>query len=82
MIWFWMRGDEQMQVETRYDNDMSEFVIATRHADGHEDFERFPDLVSFRKRLNSLEQKYETDRWAQSRGPEIVAEGFPKRRLT
>jgi len=81
MIWFWMRGDEKMQVETRFDNNTSEFVIVTRHPDGHEDFERFPDLVSFRKRLHSLERKYETDKWAQSRGPEIVPDGFPKRPL-
>jgi len=42
MVWLFERSDETLQLETRYDNDTSEFVAIIRYADGHEHTERFP----------------------------------------
>ena len=36
MLWFFEREKESLRVETRYDNDTSEFVTVVRYPDGHE----------------------------------------------
>lgn len=43
MLWFFERDDEFLKLETRYDNDTSEFVVIVRYPDGHQRSERFPD---------------------------------------
>lgn len=43
MLWFFERDDESLKLETRYDNDTSEFVVIVRHPDGREHTERFTD---------------------------------------
>ena len=43
MLWFLERDDESLKLETRYDNDTSEFVVIVRHLDGRERTEQFTD---------------------------------------
>jgi hypothetical protein len=81
MVWFWMRGDEQLQLETRYDDDTSEFVVTVNSPDGHCETERFEDMDVFRKRLILLERQLEAKNWKNSGPPLFVPEGFPNRRL-
>jgi len=82
MIWFWTRGEEEMRLETRYDNEKSEFVIILHHASGHDVVERFTDIEAFHSRVVMLERHYQSQRWTQSRGPIFLPDGFPKEPLT
>lgn len=79
MIWFWSRATEQLQLETRFDNDTREYLLTIRHADNRQEFERFPDVASFQQRLTSLEKQLEADRWVQSGAPAFDPTGFPKK---
>jgi hypothetical protein len=81
MVWFWMRGDEQLQLETGYDEDTLEFVVTVKAPDGHCETERFENIDLFRKRLIVLERQLEARRWRNSGPPLFVPEGFPNRRL-
>ena len=80
MIWFWSRDDGSIQVETRYDNDTFEFVIALQHPDGRQESQRFQDIREFGRRVVELEQWLEADRWKQSGTPVLDPSGFPTRR--
>jgi hypothetical protein len=81
MIWFFSRENQKMRLETRYDNDTSEFVVAIERPDGRRETERFSDIVAYRKRLVVLERQCEAEHWTRSGGPLILPEGFPNRRL-
>lgn len=79
MLWFFERRDQVMQLETRFDNDTSEYLAIVRWPDGREDTERFSDAESFGARLVVLEQQLETAQWRRS-GSEIVPDGWPHKR--
>jgi hypothetical protein len=81
MIWFWSRNNQKMQLETRYDNDKSEFVIAIQHPDGHHESERFSDIDVFQQRMMVLEKQFEAEQWTQSGRPLLIPAGFPNQRL-
>jgi hypothetical protein len=79
MIWFWSRAKEKLQLETRFDNDSREYVLTIRYPDNRPEFERFPDVASFQKRLTSLERQLEADHWVQAGTPSFDPSGFPKK---
>ena len=79
MIWFWSRAKEQLQLETRFDNDTREYVLSIRHANNRQEYERFRDVASFQQRLASLERQLEADHWVQSGTPVFDPAGFPKK---
>jgi hypothetical protein len=81
MIWFWSRDTQTVRLETRYDNDTSEFVMVIEHPDGRQDHERFVDIDAFRERLVELERHLESEHWTPSGTPQFVPEGFPNQRL-
>lgn len=81
MIWFWSRENQEMRLETRYDNDTAEFVVAIQYPDGRQESERFSDIEVLRKRLIALEQKFAAEHWTQAGAPIFVPDGFPNRRL-
>lgn len=81
MVWFWMRGGESLQLETRYDNETSEFVVTVNSPDGHNRTERYKDIEAFRARLILLERQLEAKDWKNSGPPIFVPDGFPNRRL-
>ena len=80
MVWFWMRGQAEMQLETRYDNDTGEFVVVLT-TDGGRITERFKTIEAFRARLVGLERDLQRDNWKNSGPPLFIPEGFPNDRL-
>ena len=77
MLWFFERDDQQVKLETRFDNETQEYVAIVRWPDGRELTERCATAVAFRERLLALEQELETERWHRT-GPMIVLpDGWP-----
>ncbi len=81
MVWFWTNGTSELELETRYDNDTSEFVMTVRSPDGTQTSERFKSLKAFRVRLVELERRLESDHWRNTGPPLFIPEGFPNKRL-
>jgi hypothetical protein len=82
MVWFWTRDKDELEVETRYDNETSEFIVSVVwRKDGRGDTERFKDIETFRARLVLLEHQLEAKNWQNSGPPLLIPEGFPNRRL-
>jgi hypothetical protein len=81
MVWFWIRDNEELKLETRYDNDTSEFVVTVESLNGVPTTERFTNIDDFKSRLIELEHHLEADRWKNSGPPIFIPEGFPNRRL-
>jgi hypothetical protein len=82
MVWFWTRDKDELEVETRYDNETSEFIVSVVwRNDGRRDTERFKDIEAFRARLVLLERQLEAKNSQNSGPPLLIPEGFPNRRL-
>lgn len=81
MLWFFERDDESLRLETRYDNDTSEFVVIVRHPDGREETERFSDGNEYRAWLDTFERSLEHQHWTRPGGPVIMPDGWPNKRL-
>jgi hypothetical protein len=81
MLWFFEREADSLRLETRYDNDNSEFVAIIHRPEGSRRIERFTDIVAFQRRLVALEQQLEKERWARKGPPVILPDGWPHRRL-
>lgn len=81
MIWFFDREDESLRVDTRYDNDTSEFVVIVRYPDGREQTNRFTKVNEFRARLEELQQTFEADHWVNRGGPIFLPTGWPDKPL-
>jgi hypothetical protein len=76
MIWIFEREPEEtLRLETRYDNDTSEFVLIMHRPIGGPQIERFTDAVTFRERLEILETQLEADRW-KPKGPVFLHDGW------
>jgi hypothetical protein len=75
MIWMFERDNESLQLETRYDNETSEFLLIQRRRDGDPPIERFSDEQAFSRRLETLERQLEAERWTQS-GPILLHDGW------
>jgi hypothetical protein len=82
MLWFFERGRESIRLETRYDNESSEFVGFIRHPDGREETLRFPEAEKFHAWLVTLEQTLKMEHWVNHGGPVILPYGWPNKRLT
>lgn len=82
MLWFFDRDDQHLRLETRYDNDTSEFVLIVNWPDDREETERFTDREAYRPRLVALETRFETERWVRGGPPLILLDGWPHRRRT
>jgi hypothetical protein len=82
MVWFWTRDDEELQLETRYDNETAEFVVTVMPPEGTSVPERFKDIEAFRARLVLLEDQLEAKNWRNTGRPLLSPEGFPRQRLT
>jgi len=81
MLWFFERDDQSLRLETRYDNDTSEFVVIVRWPDGREQTERFSELEACRAWLAAFDNALESERWTPN-GPVILPYGWPNKRLT
>jgi hypothetical protein len=81
MLWFFSRDDQSLQLDTRYDNEASEFVARVRWPDGREHVERFKDIDLFRNWLAAFEAELESEKW-QANSPVILPYGWPDQKLT
>ena len=81
MVWFWTRDKEELQFETMYDNDASEFLVRLIFSNGTQRTERFAAIDAFKARVQQLERELQGERWKNSGPPLFVPEGFPNRRL-
>jgi len=83
MLWFYERDKESLTVETRYDNDTSEFVVIVLFPDGHTQAERFTDGDAYGAWLERFERDLEEQRWMRhGDGPVVLPYGWPTKRLT
>lgn len=76
MIWLYERCDEELRLETRFDNATGEFVLVQYQAGGAADTERFLTEDAFRARLVTLSAALEAARWNQKGPPVIVSDGW------
>ena len=76
MVWFFGRGNETVQVETRFDNSAREYVLEVAWGRKPVEVERFQDLSEFQARVAAIEKRLRAESWAQVGGPEILTEGW------
>jgi hypothetical protein len=69
MIWLFERGQEDLRIETQYDNVSGEYLLTLRHPDASYTVERFPNTQMLEARLETLEDVLVSDRWS-SRNPQ------------
>ena len=79
MLWFFDRGTEVLEVETRYDNDTSEYVLEVRAPAAALVTERFTSAATFQTRLVQIENGLGGQRWRRSGPPAILPDGWPDR---
>jgi hypothetical protein len=79
MLWFFDRGAEVLEIETRYDNDTSEYVLEVRAPIDAPTTERFTDAITFQSRLLEIEQGLSGQRWRRSGPPVMLPDGWPDR---
>ena len=79
MLWFFDRGAEVLEIETRYDNDTSEYVLEVRAPIDAPTTERFTDAVTLQSRLLEIEQGLSGQRWRRSGPPVMLPDGWPDR---
>ena len=77
MVWFYKRHRVSLSLETRYDNETSEYVAVVTHPDGRQQTERFDRRELFRAWLDAYEEQLIKDNWASDGPPHIVPDGWP-----
>ena len=80
MVWFFERNAEVPDLETRYDNDTSEYIVELRRPDGEIKIERFATADAFRTRLLVIERGLGGQRWRLDGPPLMVPDGWPDRK--
>jgi hypothetical protein len=79
MLWFFDRGAEVLEIETRYDNDTCEYVLEVRAPIDAPTSERFTDAATFQSRLLEIEQGLSGQKWRRSGPPVMLPDGWPDR---
>ncbi len=77
MVWFYTRGQQSLTLETRYDNETSEYVALVVNANAQPETKRFQTVHQFRAWLIRFEQELAADQWRQDGPPHFLAEGRP-----
>ncbi len=77
MLWFYTRDRESLQLETRYDNQTSEYVGILRHPDGRQETKRFSSNEAFRAWLLQLDHNLIAEHWTADGSPYILPDGWP-----
>ena len=81
MIWLFERDDESLRIETRFDNDTSEYVAIVHYPDGQQLTKRFDDADAYGTWLEQFEQSLEAGDWARNKGgPVFLPDGWPNKR--
>ena len=76
MIWLYERGPDVLRIETRFDNESSEFELIWHRPDGTTDSERFSTETAFRARLESVEASLKTEHWNINGSPQLLPGGW------
>jgi hypothetical protein len=79
MMWFFERSAQVLELETRYDNQTSEYVVELRAPEAAPTVERFTDAAAFRTRLLAIEHILGDQRWRRDGPPVVLPEGWPDR---
>ncbi len=77
MVWFYKRASASLSVETRYDNETSEYVAVVVHPDGRQQTERFLTREAFREWLMALEQQLQHEQWMSDGPVHVLPDGWP-----
>jgi hypothetical protein len=77
MLWFYRRDRASLSLETRYDNETSEYVAVVVHPDGRRDTERFDRREAFAAWLHAFEKQLDDERWAPDGPAHILPDGWP-----
>ena len=77
MLWFYRRDQASLSLETRYDNDASQYVAIVVHPDGRRDIERFDRRESFAAWVIAFEKRVDAERWAPDGPAHILPDGWP-----
>jgi hypothetical protein len=77
MVWFYKRDRVSLSLETRYDNETSEYVAVVSHPDGRRETQRFDRRELFRVWLQGFEEQLANDRWAPDGPAHILPDGWP-----
>jgi hypothetical protein len=77
MVWFYQRDRVSLSLETRYDNETSQYVAIVHHPDGRVQTERFDRREGFRDWLVTLEGKLTSERWQPDGPPHVLPDGWP-----
>ena len=64
MRWTFRRGNELLLLEMNYDRDLGEFVLRWNYASGGQDYERYTNDFTFRRRLLQLEDDLREWGWS------------------
>jgi hypothetical protein len=76
MIWIFERAEESLRLETRYDNDTTEYVLILHYPDGSDQTERFSDSAAFQTRLDSLDRTLARQNWQYVGAPVLLPDGW------
>lgn len=76
MIWLYERGAELLRIETRYDNDSSQFELIWHRPDGSQEAEQFATESGFGERLTSIEVALKTEHWSINGAPQVLSNGW------
>jgi hypothetical protein len=79
MVWFFERRTQRLELETRYDNETSEYVLEIRGPGVEARTERSADADAFRTRLETVERNLSGQRGRRDGPPLIVPDGWPDR---
>jgi hypothetical protein len=79
MVWFFERSSAIFELETRYDNDTTEYVLVLRPPNAASTTERFTDAEAFRVRLQAIEATLIAERWQRGGPPMLLPDGWPDR---
>lgn len=75
MLWIYERGDEDLRIQTTYDNATKEYVITLTRS-SNTTVERFNNVDRFKFRLDILERQVKRERWNRTHHPVILSEGW------
>ena len=79
MMWFFERGNERLEIKTRYDNETAEYLLEVVEPGDPRPVERFRDAAAFRARLLEVERELDHMQWRSNGAPRILPDGWPDR---
>jgi len=75
-ICFFSRDDQYLRIETRYDNEASDYVLVVHWPDGRTQTERFSIEPQFRSRVVEFQKYIENEGWGPPGSPKIIPDGW------